>query len=126
MTASARHPADLPAIRRDTVVSGIPDSHVDGQRTTVGVPMVGDPWISPWGGLLGWRRAQYATAMAQKQGLIGADASHLAAHSGGSNTVVFVSIDTRREVARFTIPARVMAFDPFRKPLRLADQREGT
>lgn len=123
--ASEGFAPSVPAVVRHAPPAKFRDSHVDGERTTVGVPMVGDPTIDPLGGLLGWRQAQYATAMAQRAGLIGQDASGLEARHGGRDLVVFVLAGTNQEVARYTIPAWVMAFDPFRKPLLLVDQREG-
>lgn len=116
----------VPAITRHAPPAKFHDSHVDGERTTVGVPMVGDPTIDPLGGLLGWRQAQYATAMAQRAGLMGLDASGLEARHGGRDVVVFVIPGTSQEVARYMIPARVMAFEPFRKPVQVADQRDAS
>lgn len=90
---------------------------------TVGVPMVGDPKIiDSLGSTMTRRACQYAAAMLEKAGALSGDLSRFDAHCDRVATVTFVAADaTQAEAARFTIPARVLAFDPHKPPLRLAD-----
>jgi hypothetical protein len=59
----------------------------------------------------------YATTLAQRAGLLPAIVDHLDALPDlATATVIFIAADaTQREVARFTVPARVMDYDPDQK-----------
>lgn len=60
----------------------------------------------------------YATTLAQRAGVLPADASGLDALADlATATVIFIAADaTQKEVARFTVPERVMGYDPEAAP----------
>lgn len=97
-------------------------------RQVAGIPMTGDPTIdveqSDRVDLGMVRRAcQYAAAMLFP-GRGAADMRDVDAYFLAPATVVFVRADaSQAEIGRFTVPERVMAFDPVALPLRLSDDR---
>ena len=98
-------------------------------RGTTGVRMAGDPAIVEDGApdLRTRRACQYGAAMLAKAGTLPADCGDFDAHFDGVATIVFVRADSdQAEAARFTIPARVLAFGPNRPPKRLPDLRDAT
>jgi hypothetical protein len=108
------------------VIGKMRSEHAAGLRAPmVGIPMTGDLGIDDRGKDLGSRLSkrqdcQYAAAIAEREGLITGDISKLDVEFVPLATVVFVCADaSQAEVARITIPDRVMEFDSMATPLAL-------
>jgi hypothetical protein len=88
------------------------------RRPMLGVRMVGDPRFDDAendliADLLTRRAVQYATAMLRRDGRLGDNLREVDAEFAPPATVLFFRADkSRTKLAEFTVPERVMSFDP--------------
>ncbi len=103
-----------------SVVARLKAHNVALGRPMLGVRMIGDSRFDHAGDgdiadPASRRAVQYATEMLRKAGQLGDDLSCVDAIFEPPATVIFIGADKRQEVlARFSVPDRVMNYDPSR------------
>jgi hypothetical protein len=138
MSAITIHRAHAIAAKNPGVAAMRRDHSRAMRAPMIGIPMVGDAWIQDQrfrekerGGytrtqsdakaLMIRRACQYATALAERQGMLDGPLNNFhAIYCDRSKQVTFIRCDaSQAEVGAFTIPAHVLAFNPDAAPIAL-------